>query len=146
MRVLTPAAPRCPQFETLRTQLMSDDKHREIVQTIDFPPQRWFGKLKQSTVDERVKGLGTWLSVRSSPAPPTAAPCASLRLRAACGWCRKFAPPQRCWDPLSWPSFSGARDQPPRAGVEVGAHSASYVVAKGCIDLIFHDRLLVHPE
>ena len=47
---------------------MSDDKHREIVQTIDFPPQRWFGKLKQSTVDERVKGLGTWLSVRSSPA------------------------------------------------------------------------------
>lgn len=90
MRVLTPAAPRCPQFETLRTQLMSDDKHREIVQTIDFPPQRWFGKLKQSTVDERVKGLGTWLSVRPSPAPPTAAPCASLRLRAACGLAQKI--------------------------------------------------------
>jgi hypothetical protein len=50
------------QFEALRTQLMADDKHREIVQTIDFPPQRWFGKLKQSTVDERVAGLGSWLS------------------------------------------------------------------------------------
>eukprot|EP01043_Picozoa_sp_COSAG02_P033823 COSAG02_NODE_2329_length_9121_cov_3.015183_6_plen_80_part_00 len=41
---------------------MSDDKHREIVQTIAFPPQRWIGKLKQSTVDERIAGLGAWLS------------------------------------------------------------------------------------
>jgi hypothetical protein len=50
------------QFEALRAQLVSDDKHREIVQIIDFPPHRWFGKLNQSTVDERVTGLGSWLS------------------------------------------------------------------------------------
>ena len=55
-------ASACVQFEALRTQLMAYDKHREIVQTIDFPPQRWFGKLKQSTVDERIAGLGSWLS------------------------------------------------------------------------------------
>ena len=56
------AASVCAQFEALRGQLMADEKHREIVQTIDFPPQRWFGKLKQSTVDERIAGLGSWLS------------------------------------------------------------------------------------
>ena len=57
-----PFPARNPQFEALWTQLMADDKHREIVQTISFPPQRWIGKLKQSTVDERVAGLGSWLS------------------------------------------------------------------------------------
>ena len=67
---LTPALFVRAQFEALRTQLMSDEKHREIVQTIDFPPQRWFGKLKQSTVDERVSGLGAWLSVRAIDPTP----------------------------------------------------------------------------
>jgi hypothetical protein len=52
------------QFEALRTQLMSDDKHREIVATIAFPPQRWIGKLKQSTVDERIAGLSLCLWLR----------------------------------------------------------------------------------
>ena len=52
------------QFVALRDALMADAKYREIVQTIEFPPKKYFGQLKESTVEERKRICTKWLSVR----------------------------------------------------------------------------------
>ena len=54
---------RFSQFEELRMALMADRKLADIVQTIEFPPKRYFGQVKESTVRERKEKLGRWLGV-----------------------------------------------------------------------------------
>ena len=104
---------------------MSDEKYKEIVQTIEFPQKRWFNNLTEATVADRKVKLEKWLNVRAqhrpSSSPPVLAAVAgggarrgghSLLISAGAACCRSFRrrswQRRRCWGlqfcTPSWPA------------------------------------------